>query len=82
MHDEMLTLFDSCVTHLTLLRSELASPRRVEPGERRATVQQAIAAAERFATSAAEALAESARQATTPGTPAAESGLAVSSLAG
>ncbi|MEV6302743.1 hypothetical protein AB0M02_25245 [Actinoplanes sp. NPDC051861] len=52
MHDEMLLLFDDCISRLLHLRSRLAATRRVHPGERHATVLAAIAEAEHFATTA------------------------------
>ncbi|WP_430788996.1 hypothetical protein [Actinoplanes sp. G11-F43] len=58
MHDEMLTHFDDCIAHMLLLRDRLAAARRVEPGERHATVLAAIAAAERFAVRADQTLLE------------------------
>jgi uncharacterized protein with PhoU and TrkA domain len=59
MHDEVLALMDDCLTRLMLMRADLAASRRVEPGERRATVLQAIAAAEQFADAAGRAIEES-----------------------
>lgn len=70
MHDEMLTLFDDCIAHMLILRDRLAAARRVEPGERQATVLAAIAAAEHFATAADRNLAgvRSSALVLTPGT--------------
>ncbi len=52
VHDEMLTLFDDCITRMLQLRAHLAVSRRVHPGERHATVVSAIEVAARFASEA------------------------------
>jgi hypothetical protein len=56
MHDEVLTLFDDCVSALLRLRANLAANRRVHPGERHDAVLRAISAAEHFATAAKHAV--------------------------
>ncbi|MBB2946767.1 hypothetical protein FB565_006535 [Actinoplanes lutulentus] len=66
MHDQMLTLFDDCVSSLLLLRGDLAANRRVQPGERRSTALAAIAAAERFATLATQVVTDADRESARP----------------
>lgn len=52
MHDEMMVLFDDCIERMLRLRGQLAASRRVHPGERQATVFDAIEVAEHFAAEA------------------------------
>ncbi|GAA4951662.1 hypothetical protein [Actinoplanes utahensis] len=56
MHDDMLRLLDDCIERMLQARERLAAARRVQPGERHATVLSAIAAAQLFATEATRAL--------------------------
>ncbi|MFG1604456.1 hypothetical protein [Actinoplanes sp. NPDC049265] len=61
MHDDVIASFDDCLNRLTRLRAALTAARPVRPGERRHAVEQAILAAEHFATAASRALAEQPR---------------------
>lgn len=58
MHDDMLRMVDDCLSHLYVVRRELAAARRVNPGERRAAVLRAIRVAQRFTADAERLLAE------------------------
>lgn len=57
MHDEMLTLFDDCIERMLQLRAHLSASRRVQPGERLATVVDAIEVTARFAAEAGRTVA-------------------------
>jgi hypothetical protein len=66
VHDEMLTLFDDCITRMLQLRANLAVARRVHPGERHEAVVSAIEVAARFASEATRTVAPAAMPATRP----------------